>query len=143
MPAAAHCEDDSLSLNLKQTVGLVAGVDDVILGYLESHCVGLVFNTLLVDELNESVGVFGAGELLAEVMKAEAGMYALLEDAAEGLGSLEDEYAVNAAFLCLECGSHACGASADYNYIIIKHIFRLTLFCHKGFLSRRRIWLSR
>ena len=119
--AAAHGKDNCGSVYFNKTVLFVNCGDNVVVGDGEHHSVGLNDNVGVLNELDEARGIFGAGQLLAEVVQTEAGVYALLKDTAEGLCALEYDYLFNAAFTRLERGGHACGASADNGKIIFKH----------------------
>lgn len=116
-----HGKDNCGSLYFNKTVLFVNCGDNVVIGGGEHHSVGLNDNVGVLNELDEARGIFGAGQLLAEVVQTEAGVYALLKDTAESLCALEYDYLFNAAFTRLERGGHACGASADNGKIIFKH----------------------
>ncbi len=68
--------------------------------------------------VDETLGVFGAGELLFEMGEAEAGVDALEQDASKMLVALDD-YGRRAGFVRCEGSSHARGAAADDDDVVI------------------------
>ena len=72
----------------------------------------------LAHAVDETLGVFGAGELFFEMGEAEAGVDALAQDAAKMLVALDD-YGRRAGFVRCEGSSHARGAAADDDDVVI------------------------
>ena len=93
---AAHGQDNGLGPDLVNPFD-VDGPDQTGL-HLHDHCVGHDLNALLLQSIDEALGIFHPGQFLAEEVQAEAVVNALLEDAPQEFVPLDDEDVTNAAW---------------------------------------------
>jgi hypothetical protein len=93
-------------------------VDHLILAHLQHHGVQLYLHVGFAEHLHKPPGVFGAGELLLEVVEAKAVVNALVEDATQLLVPLDNDNFLGALFGGGAGGGKAGGASADDDNIV-------------------------
>lgn len=89
--AAAHGEDDALRLNCKAAVYRVECGDGLVRRDAEHHRVQQERDVPLRGLIDESLGIFRAGQLLLEGVESEAVVDALVEDAAELLVPFQNQ----------------------------------------------------
>ena len=92
----------------------------LLIGYFQHHCVGKYFYIGLFKLGDESARVFGAGQLLAEEVQAEAVMYALLKYAAQIVIALQNQH-LRARLVRLQRRRQTRRAAAYHDYIIVIH----------------------
>ena len=115
---AAHGQNDGLCL-LDVIPGVLAHhVDLPVRGDGEHHGVQPYLHAGVLQHVNETPGIFRAGQLLLKVVEAEAVVDTLIEDAAQFLVPLHDEDALHALFPGGAGRGQSGGAAADDDQII-------------------------
>ena len=116
--AAAHREDDRAGAEPDEPARGVHADDLAVLRDGEDHRVGPDLRAGLRRLLHEPPRVFGAGELLAEVVQAEAVVDALAQDAARGGVALQhDDSRVRPRLARRDRGREAGGTAADDDHV--------------------------
>ena len=112
--AAAHGQQHSIRLELHQAMVPAGGGDDLIARHIQHGAVGDGFNPGFLHHVDEALGIFRAGEGLAEARQTEAVVDTLAQDAAQHALTLEDEDVVHALFLQAQgCGKASRAAAYD------------------------------
>ena len=83
------------------------------------ECVDSVIYSEGEEFSDESSRIFGAGQTLAEANESETVVHALLENTAELVLALKEQY-VGAVFVRRDSGRKTCGAAAEDYYIIFE-----------------------
>ena len=116
---AAHGQHHSPRAEGEHTLGLADGGDvggDALLlggGHVQNSRAGLDGDASLQSHLVVTVGVLGAGQLLAEAVETEAVVDALAQDSARVQVALQDDHVTDTVIIGGHSGGHTGGATAD------------------------------
>ena len=119
--AAAHGEDDALRLNCKAAVGGIERGHGLVRRDAEHHGVQQERDVPLRSLINESLGIFRAGQLLLEGVESEAVVDALVEDAAELRVPLQNQDVPAARVVRGDRRSKARRTAADDEHVDLFH----------------------
>ena len=118
---AAHSQNNSLGLQLEQTVLTVHGGDNLVSAQIQDHGVQLVGDTQLLHLLDEAAGVFGTGQLFLEGVQTETVMDALVQNAAQFVVALQDQNVLNTCLVGSDSSCQTGGTAADNYEFIFSH----------------------
>ena len=118
---AAHGQNHRLGLDLNEPRLRSGDGKHPVLGKIQHHGAQQIGNVHLLHPVNESPGVLGARQLLAEGVQTEACVDALVEDAPQLLVPLDNEDVLHALFPGSDSGSQTRRASADDGKLYLFH----------------------
>ena len=119
--AAAHGEDDALRLDREAAVGGIERGHGLVRRDAEHHRVQQERDVPLRGLIDESLGIFRAGQLLLEGVESEAVVDALVEDAAELRIALQNQDVLAVRVVRGDRRSKARRAAADDEHVDLFH----------------------
>ena len=110
---AARGHDDGFGLDFHRPIFRGNIGDDFVFGDVEDVRPELIFDAALLHLLDEAGEEFRPGQLFFEFVEAETIMDALIEDAPEELGTLQNEDVADPLIISGDGRGHAGGSTAD------------------------------
>ncbi len=121
--AAAHRQNDCACLHGEISVARVHHGDFPVVGDLQHHRVEHQFRTRLFQHVDETPGVFRAGQFFLEIVQAESVVDALVQDSARLSVAFHDENFSGSVFISFARGGQPGRTCADYDDIVFFHPF--------------------
>ena len=123
--AATHRQDDRLSAKLHNAPFRVDSQYGLILAHFQDHRIDEDFHLgQILDKIIAPLGIAGPGQFLLEMMKAEAVVDALLQDAAGLTVALQHENLFRAVLLRGQCRRKPSRTTADNDDVVKLAHFR-------------------